>query len=80
MDMMKVTTEEIRAAANTHLGYCGKYEVTKDKVTHLPEISFFPNLVGEKQERFYKFEGDKLILMIHYNKQQTGYLTWKRVK
>ena len=84
VDMMKATTEEIEAAADTYVAYCGKYEVTKDKVTHLPETSFIPNVVGEKQERFYKFEGDKLILstppMTHGGKQHTAYLTWKRVK
>jgi hypothetical protein len=84
MDMMNPTTEEIEAAGNTYIAYCGKYEVTEDKVTHLPDISFFPNWVGEKQERFYKFEGDKLILspppMTHGGKQHTVYLTWKRVK
>ena len=84
MDMMKATTEEIEAAADTYVAYCGKYAVNEGKVTHLVEVSFFPNWVGEKQERFYKFEGDKLILstppMILGGKQQTGYLIWKRLK
>jgi hypothetical protein len=84
MDTMKATTEEIEAAADTYVAYCGKYAVSEDKVTHLVEVSFFPNWVGEKQERFYKFEGDKLILstppMILGGKQQTGYLIWKRLK
>jgi len=83
VDMMEATTEEIEAAADTYIAYCGKYKVTKDKVTHLPATSFIPNWVGEKQERFYKFEGNKLILstsMTHGGKQHTAYLTWKRVK
>ena len=83
MDLLKATTEEIVAAAGTYIAYCGKYEVTKDKVAHLVEVSLFPNWVGEKQERFYKFEGDKLTLstppMILGGKQQTGYLVWKRI-
>ena len=83
MDMMKATTEEIEAAADTYVAYCGKYTVNEGKVTHLVEVSFFPNWVGEKQERFYKFEGDKLILstplMIFGGKQQSGYLVWKRI-
>ena len=84
MDFMKVTTEEIAAAADNYDAYCGKYEVTKDKVTHLVEVSFVPNRIGEKEERFYKFEGDKLILitppMTYGGKQVKFYATWKRVK
>jgi len=84
MDLMKATTEELVAAAGTYIAYCGKYEVTKDKVTHLVEVSLFPNWVGEKQERFYEFEGDKLTLstpqMVLGGKQQTGHLVWKRVE
>jgi hypothetical protein len=84
MDMMNATTEEIVAAAGTFMAYCGKYEVTEDKVTHLVEVSFIPNLVGEKQERFYKFEGDKLMLktppMILGGKQYSSYLIWKKMK
>jgi hypothetical protein len=84
MDFTKVTTEEFVAAADNYDAYCGKYEVTKDKVTHLAEVSFVPNRVGEKEERFYKFEGDKLILstppMTYGGKQVKFYATWKRVK
>jgi len=83
-DMSKVTTEEILAAADTYLAYCGKYEVSKDKVTHLPEVSFIPNWVGEKQERFYKFEEEELILStpptILGGKQVSSTLRWKRIK
>ena len=83
VDIAKATSEEVKAAADTYIAYCGKYEVTKDKVTHLAEVSFLPNWVGEKQERFYKFEGGKLILSVsrtYGGKQQTACLTWKRVK
>jgi hypothetical protein len=84
MDFTKVTTEEVAAAADNFDAYCGKYEVTKDKVTHLVEVGFVPNRVGEKEERFYKFEGDKLILitppMTYGDKQVKFYATWKRVK
>ena len=84
MDFTKVTTEEVAAAADNFDAYCGKYEVTKDKVTYLVEVGFVPNRVGEKEERFYKFEGDKLILstppMTYGGKQVKFYATWKRVK
>ena len=84
MDMLKATTEEIVAAFGTYVAYCGKYEVAEDKVTHLVEVSIFPNWVGGKQERFYKLEGDELILstppMILGGKQQISYLIWKKMK
>lgn len=84
MDLMGGTPDEIEAAAGTYISYCGEYEVTEDKVIHLIEVSFYPNWVGEKQVRLYKFEEDKLILstlpMIVGGKQQSGYLIWKRMK
>jgi hypothetical protein len=83
MDFMKVTTEEIAAAADNYDAYRGKYEVTKDKVTHFVEVGFVPNRVGEREERFYKFEGGNLILstppMTYGGKQVKFYATWKRV-
>jgi hypothetical protein len=84
MDLTGGTAEEIVAAAGSYFSYCGKYEVTEDKVIHHVEVSFYPNWVGEKQVRFYKFEDDKLILstppMNAAGKQQSGYLIWKRIK
>ncbi len=83
-DLIGGTTEELVASASTYLSYCGKYEVTEDKVVHLIEVSFYPNWTGEKQVRFYKFEEDKLILStppaIIGGKQQSGYLIWRRMK
>ena len=82
-DIMSATTEEIVAACSTYISYCGKYDVAEDKVIHHVEISLIPNWTGEDQVRFYKFEGDKLILstppMIFGGKQQNGYLIWERM-
>jgi hypothetical protein len=84
MDFTEVTAEEAAAVADNFDAYCGKYKVTKDKVIHLVEIGLVPNRVGEKEERFYKFEGDKLILitppMTYGGKQVKFHATWKRVK
>ncbi|MDQ1279421.1 MAG: hypothetical protein QG670_683 [Thermoproteota archaeon] len=84
MDMIGASTEEKVAAADTYFSYCGRYKVDEDKVTHLVEVSFYPNWVGEKLERFYKFEEDKLILstspMIVNGKQQINYIIWERIK
>lgn len=82
-DMTEVTTEEKVNAADTYFSYCGRYEVIEDKVIHLIEICFYPNWIGEKQERVYKFEGDKLILstppVLFNGKEQSSLLIWKRV-
>ena len=83
-DIMAATTEEIVSACSTYSTYCGKYDVTEDKVIHHVELSLYPNWIGEDQVRFYKFEGDKLILstppMIFSGKQQSGYLIWQKMK
>ena len=84
MDIKGGTTEEIVAAYSTYISYCCKYEVTEDRVIHHVEVSLYPNWIGVDQVRFYKFEGDKLILstppMILGGKQQSGYLLWERMK
>ncbi len=83
-DRLGGTSEEVVAAYRTHSSYCGRYEVSGDRVVHLIEVSSYPNYVGQRQERFYRFEGDKLTLstppMTVNGRQQRGYLTWKKVK
>ena len=84
IDIMGGTTEEIVAAYGTYLSYCGKYGVTEDRVIHHVQVSSYPNWIGEDQVRFYKFEGNKLILstqpQILGGKLQSGYLIWERMK
>ena len=53
---------EAAAAARSHMSYCGSYEVRDGEVIHGVAVSDFPNWVGGKQPRFYKFEDEKLIL------------------
>ena len=81
-DMRAVTAEEKVSAMDTYLSYCGKYEVRGDKVVHHIEVSLFPNWTGQDQERFYKFEGDRLTLstspMLIGGMEQTAHLIWKR--
>jgi hypothetical protein len=83
-DIMGGTVEEKVAAAETFVSYCGSFEVLEDVVGHRVEASFFPNWVGDKQERFYKFNGDRLTLstapMLVYGEMQSAHLIWERVK
>ena len=79
---------EAAAAARSHMSYCGKYEVRtggeNDEVVHRVAISDFPNWVGGKQLRFYKFEDEKLILSAPPFQTKKGeittFLIWERAK
>ena len=82
-DIMRGTTDEKASAAETYFSYCGRYDVKGDKIIHHIEVSLFPNWTGGKQERFYKFDGDRLILstppMLVDGVQQSAHLVWERV-
>ena len=73
---------EAAAAARSHMSYCGKYEVRNGEVVHRVAISDFPNWVGGEQLRFYKFEGEKLILSAPPFQTKKGeittFLIWER--
>ncbi|MFW9259890.1 lipocalin-like domain-containing protein [Nostoc sp. CALU 546] len=77
------TTEEQAVASQSYLAYCGNYEIQSDKIIHYIATSLFPNWVGTVQERFFQFEGDRLVLstppLSVSGKQQTAHLTWERV-
>ncbi len=81
-DLRGGSAEEKVLAFNTYFTYCGKYEATDKKVVHHIEISFYPNWIGADQDRFYSFDGDRLILssppLLFDNNEQTAYLIWKR--
>jgi hypothetical protein len=81
-DILRGTTEEKVAAAETYVSYCGRYEIRGDRVVHHVEVSFFPNWIGVDQERLYSLEGDMLTLstppFLVGGVQQAAYLVWKR--
>jgi len=82
-DLLKGTTEEKVAAAETYVSYCGRYDVKDEKVVHHIEISFFPNWIGVQQERLYMFEENQLTLstlpMLLDGQVQSAHLIWERV-
>jgi hypothetical protein len=49
-------------AADGYASYSGPYEVRGDAVYHKVQVALFPNWVGVDQVRYFKFEGDRLIL------------------
>ncbi len=85
-DRFKGTPEEIRAAFEGFVAYCGTYEVNEDEgtVTHHVEGSHFPNMVDTDQVRFFEFSGDQLILQtpptLLGGEQMTMRLVWRKNK
>jgi hypothetical protein len=77
----EATSDEIVAAWRGYVGYFGRYTVDEkiSTVFHQVEGAWYPNYVGTKQVRVYRFEGDRLILQAD---QPSGHTTvvWKRAK
>ena len=73
------TDAEIIAAWRGYIGYFGRYTVDEkaQTVNHLVEAAWFPNFVGTKQVRAYRFEGDRLILQADSASGRTT-IVWKR--
>jgi hypothetical protein len=61
-DIRVGTVEEKLEAFDGYVSYCGRFEVDGGIVVHDIEVSLFPNWIGERQERFYEFDRDKLTL------------------
>jgi len=84
-DLSEATPEEIKAAFRGYVGYCGSYEVNEREgfVIHRLQMSWFPNLVGTEQKRFFAFAGDRLTLktppMTLLGKDQVHRLVWQRL-
>ncbi len=82
-DLKKGSTEVKAAAADTYTSYCGRYEIQKDAIIHHPEVSLFPNWVGVKLKRLFRFEGNRLSLstlpLVVDGIQQYSHLIWERV-
>ena len=63
-DPRKASDADSAAAWKDYFGYFGRYSVDleQETVTHHIEGAWFPNLVGTRQVRHYRFEGAQLIL------------------
>lgn len=61
-DLFGGDADEIVEAANSHISYCGPYELNGDHVIHKVDISSFPNWVGGEQKRKVEFKENKLQL------------------
>lgn len=66
-DWRNAATEEKAAAWSGYFGYFGTFTIDESAgtVTHHVEGSWFPNLVGTEQVRYYSFAGNRLSLDAH---------------
>jgi hypothetical protein len=60
----EATSEELVAAWRGYIGYYGNWMVDEkaQTVIHSVEAAWYPNYMGTKQVRHYKFEGNRLTL------------------
>lgn len=76
------TAEECRAAMSTGLSYSGRWRIEGDAIIHLVELSVFPNWVGTEQVRYFRIDGDRVVLRTPptLRRGSSGYaeLTWRR--
>jgi hypothetical protein len=83
--LMEATPEEVKAAFDGYVSYCGSYEVNAQErfVIHRLELSWFPNWVGTEQKRFFEFAGDRLTLttppLPELGDARVHRLIWQRV-
>jgi hypothetical protein len=63
-DWREAAPAEMTAAWPSYFGYFGTYTIDIDAaaVTHHIVSGWFPNLVGTKQVRYFRFEDDRLVL------------------
>jgi hypothetical protein len=63
-DWRHATVDEKARAWGSYFGYFGTYTIDKEAhaVTHHVEGSWFPNLIGSDEVRYFQFEDDRLIL------------------
>jgi len=84
-NLMEATLEEVETAFEGYISYCGSYEVNEQErfVIHRLQLSWFPNLVGTEQKRFFEFAGDRLTLttppLTVFGEAQVHRLIWQRL-
>jgi len=85
-DLYGGTPEEKAAAYASYIAYYGPFDVdaAAGTVIHHVIASLLPNWVGGDQLRFYRFEGDTLVLSAKpfpaFGTEVTPHVVWRRVK
>ena len=82
-DPLGGSAAECQAAMHGYHTYCGRYRFEEDAVIHTVEMSLFPNLIGQEQVRYYRFDGDRLALstppLVRNGLSGVARLIWERV-
>ncbi len=84
-DIRRGTPEEVKAAFEGFVAYCGTYSIDEQRgtVTHHVEASLLPNWVGTDQQRFFTLTGRRLTLrtppLLVNGQTVTATLVWERV-
>ncbi|HEX3288257.1 MAG TPA: lipocalin-like domain-containing protein [Mycobacterium sp.] len=67
-DWREATPAEMTAAWPNYFGYFGTYTIDADNaaITHHIESGWFPNLVGTKQLRHFRFDAQRLVARRRY--------------
>src|SRR5262245_58298379 len=85
-NLMEATPEEIKAGFEGYMGYCGSYEVDEQErfIIHHLQLSWFPNLLGTDQKRYFEFTGNRLTLrsppLTLLGAAQVHRLIWERLE
>ena len=66
-DMMQnlssgMSLKTIGSGGGSYLSYAGSYSIEGDVATHHVEIACIPEMIGTKQLRYFKVEGDTLTI------------------
>jgi len=79
-DTRRATAEEAERAWRNYVGYWGAFTVDADAgvVIHTVEGAWFPNWIGQKQVRQYRFSGDTLTLETG-SPEWHATLVWRRM-
>ena len=78
--------EELQSAVEGYIAYFGSYEVDEARgcVVHAELGDLFPNAVGTRQVRYYRFENDLLVLdvppVMLGGERATARVVWTRVE
>jgi hypothetical protein len=61
-DPLAGSAYECLSAMRSYHTYCGRYRLKEDRVLHTVEMCLCPNLLGSVQTRYYRFDGNDLVL------------------
>jgi hypothetical protein len=81
-DPLAGSAYECLTAMHSYHTYCGRYRLEEDRVLHTVEMCLCPNLLGSVQTRYYRFDGENLVLstppLTRAGTTGTAELVWRR--